>query len=618
MCGICGVIGINQSVPEARNAVERMCKNLTHRGPDGKGTFYAERIALGFRRLSIIDLDGGWQPLYNEDKSIVLLTNGEIYNYVEVRCDLEAKGHIFSTKSDCEVIVHLYEEYGVDFLKHLRGMFAIALWDDKQNVCVLARDRMGEKPLYYYQDKNAFVFASEIKSILCSHLIPFELNPTAINFFLHYNYIPTPYSPIKNLHKLPPAHYMVVDTCDGTITMTRYWDMADQEPSTDEPSRRLRGALRDIMGIVTRSDVPVGLALSGGIDSSAIASLLAEQGVRDMNAISVGYAGCPACDERDEARRLSALYGFKFHEVEIGLLELSDFFPQLVYWMDTPVADVSGYGYYALMHKSRELDIPVLLKGHGGDEFFWGYPWVKEGVPLSIEKQRRLLSPKGGAKYGDVAPLVFIEGSPQFAAAQEALPIFFSRNFRHAIQQGPSLFSLAEAPLPWPDPDIHLTKLICEIYLEGNGITQCDRYGMASSVEVRLPFVDHNYVETIIALRKAASDNALPAKSRLKDALRGIVPDEVLNRPKKGFAPPLLEWMTCLRKEYGTLLLDGYLVRTNILDKDNVQHLFEDRHIQWRGAPVFFKILVLELWCRNMSALVESDEFHPIQLKRSK
>ena len=602
MCGICGILSKKPFGIDAHEAVIKMCDGMVHRGPDDEGTFSAPSFEMGMRRLSIIDLTGGRQPLYNEDKTVVVIANGEIYNYLELRQALEARGHVFRTNSDCEAIVHLYEEFDIDFAKRLRGMFSIAIWDVTRRQLILARDRMAEKPLYLFETDEILVFASELKGMLRSGVVPFDLDHAAINLYFHYNYIPEPYTAIKNVFKFPPAHIRVFDADTASTNLYRYWDMRDAQPLEAAPDEALLTAMRDTMSIITRADVPVGLALSGGIDSNLIGALVKEIGLNNIHTIGVGYRGCPECDEREDARAFAKMRGLQFHSVEVSTDEMTSFFPELVYWLDDPVSDVSGYGYYALMKRAREIGIPVMLQGHGADELFWGYPWVKEGSPLSDEKAKRLLD-SGKASPGDVAAMIFIERTPGFQAAKEALPIYFTDDFQDRVAIGPSVYEFFSQALPWPDPDTDMTRLICEIYLAGNGIVQGDRLGMASSVEQRLPLVDHQFVETVIGLRKFESDNPLPAKARFKDALKPILPSHILNRAKRGFAPPLNEWMHALRREYGYGLRNGYLVHEGILRADRAMELLEDRHLEWRGAPLFYKMLVLEFWCRAMNSV---------------
>ncbi|RMD59509.1 MAG: asparagine synthase (glutamine-hydrolyzing), partial [Nitrospirae bacterium] len=335
---------------------------------------------------SIIDPLGGWQPLYNEDKNIVLIANGEIYNYIEIRQMLKDKGHNFRTKSDCEVIPHLYEEYGIDCVKHLRGMFALALWDVLNKRLLLARDRMGEKPLYVYEDKDFLLFSSELRSIMSSGLIKPLLSPNSTHLYFHYQYIPEPMTAVEGVYRLLAANILLLDTNEWSITKNCYWRMEDVEPIKGEPGDEIKRQLEEISSIVIRSDVPIGVALSGGLDSSIVAAISAKKYPGTIHAFSVGYPGHPPYDEREEAKALADHLKMPFFDVELTVNDMTDFFPELVLCRDEPIADISGYGYYAVMKLAKEHDVPVMLQGHGGDELFWGYSWLSRAVSESIKK----------------------------------------------------------------------------------------------------------------------------------------------------------------------------------------------------------------------------------------
>ena len=288
MCGISGVITKKKLSPELKTAVARMNNAQIHRGPDSAGEYFSEHIALGMRRLSIIDREGGCQPLYNENKSRALIINGEIYNYVELRERLKSCGRRFQTETDGEVILHLYEENPSDFINHLRGMFAFVLWDEKRRHLILARDRMGEKPLYIYETEERILFASELKSLLSSRLVPFELDARAVNLYFHYQYVPEPLTAIKNVRKLDAARLLIIDAENWKKEEKTYWKMEDAPPLEGEPPDVIREKLEEVSRLIVRSDVPVGVALSGGLDSSAVAAFAVRQ-KSDLRAFSVGY-----------------------------------------------------------------------------------------------------------------------------------------------------------------------------------------------------------------------------------------------------------------------------------------------------------------------------------------
>ena len=590
-----------------------------HRGPDGAGDFYAENLALNSRRLSIIDPHGGWQPLYNEDKSLVLIINGEIYNYVELRKNLKVRGHRFQTKTDGEVILHLYEENPHDFVSHLRGMFAFALWDVKRRKLILARDRMGEKPLYLYQKDGCILFASEMKSLLASGLVPFELDAHAVKLYFHYQYVPEPLTAVKNVRKLDAATILTIDVENWRTDEKVYWRMSDAPPINGEPAEIIRQKLNEVSELIVRSDVPVGVALSGGLDSSVVAAF-AVKNQPNLHAFSVGYAGRPESDERADAEKLARYLKIPYFDVELATENIAGFFPELNFWRDDPIADIAGFGYYAVMKLARENGVPVILQGQGGDELFWGYPQLRHAFEATNRKSELLENPfsqsikqilrrdfggfrssRRGLKEHLKNPdrLVFYDQSPDFQAAKTLMPTLYAARFNEEIRDSDahSLFTLRGG---WHDLETILTDLVCATYLRENGIAQGDRLGMASSVELRLPLVDYKFVETIIGLRKSNSDAQLPPKFWLREAVKDVLPDWVLNRPKRGFAPPTREWHDAIFAAHGDSLNDGFLVKSEIISREAAIKLANGDFPANATCPLSFKALVLEQWCRRM------------------
>lgn len=638
MCGISGIVSSRRVTPEDLAAVASMNRALTHRGPDDSGVFSSTHAALASRRLSIIDLGGGRQPLYNEDRTLALVANGEIYNHAELRRRLEARGHIFQTGSDCEAILHAYAEYGTGCVEHLRGMFAFALWDEARGRLVLARDPLGEKPLYLHERDGRLLFASEMKALLRSGEVPFELDPAAVDLFFHYQYVPEPRTAVKGVRKLDAAHTLVVDVEPWRVEESCYWRMEDAPPLDADAPALIRERLEEVGDLITRADTPVGVALSGGLDSSVVAAVAARRRPGELQAFSVGYPGRPeGLDERDEAQALARHLRLPFHEVEVEKEEVVEFFPELNYWRDDPVADYSGHAYYAVMRKARERGVPVMLQGQGGDELFWGYPQLRQAAHESAEKATlhdggltatlRYLSPAaprrsraglsawardlGGARSGlrrmrehrasPAERLAFYDLSPDFRAAAEGVGTLYSDSFAEQLPQG-GAYELFTLPLPWPRVDVTLTRLISDTYLRANGIAQGDRLAMASSVEMRLPLLDRRFVETVVGLRKSSTDVRLPPKEWLKRAAEGLLPEWVLRRPKRGFAPPVGEWHAALFAAHGGALRDGYLVQCGVLKRESAELLARGRFPSGLTSPLSFKALVLEHWCGRMSA----------------
>ena len=637
MCGIAGIISANRLEPGDLDAVAAMNDRLQHRGPDGAGQFKNDHVALAMRRLSIIDLATAWQPLYNEDRSLAIVGNGEIYNYIELRRHLEQRGHQLNTQGDIETILHLYEEYGLDCVQHLRGMFAFALWDDKRRRVMLARDRMGEKPLYLYEHNRKLVFASEMKALLRSGLVPFELDPNSVNLYFHYQYVPEPLTPLKNVRKLDAAHLLTVEVDEWRVEDRCYWRMEDATPLSGDPATQIRAELETVSEIVIRSDVPVGVALSGGLDSSAIAALAASKYPGTMHAFSIGYPGAPENDERADAKALADHLGMPFHDVELETAEMVSFFPELVYWRDDPIADIAGFGYYAVMKRAREQNVPVVLQGQGGDELFWGYDWVRNAAQESARKnltlQRTALAalpaylelygPRGfsrlhvGEWVHDLGGLrtalqkwrrdrdapadqmVFYDLISDFRDSAREVRGLYQPSFLEAINGGNAAnwFALPGAE---QNVDVTLTRLICDTYLRENGVTQGDRLSMASSIELRLPLLDHRLVETVIGLRKSQTDVQQPAKTWFRAALKGLLPDWVTQRRKRGFSPPVVEWHQALFAAYGSNLADGFLLQNGVLSERAAQELARGAFPTAAITPLSFKALVLEQWCRQL------------------
>lgn len=636
MCGIAGIVTRAPLTEEDLASVAAANAQLAHRGPDGAGEFRDRHVALAMRRLSIIDLAGGWQPLYNEDQSLALVANGEIYNFVELRKQLENGGHQFRTDSDCETILHLYEEKGDDCVQFLRGMFAFALWDKRRNRLLVARDRMGEKPLYIYEEKDRILFASEMKSLLSSGLVSFELDPTAVNLYFHYQYVPEPLTPVKGVRKLDAAHLLAIEVESWTIEEKCYWRMDESPPIEGDPVKLIREQLETVSEIVIRSDVPVGIALSGGLDSSAIAALSAPKYPGTMHAFSIGYPGKLANDERADARALAEKLGMPFHDVELATSDLVSGFPELVKMTDDPIADIAGFGYYSVMKLAREHNVPVVLQGQGGDELFWGYSWVQAAAHASARKLLRSQNPLSGwtqyvefslprglsraqlgewkhklgglrngwqsfqrDKQSSAEQFVFYDLAPDFSESMGEVRSIYTASFKEQIN-GATATSLFTLKQPWPNIDVQVTRMICDTFLRENGIAQGDRLSMASSIELRLPLSDYRLVETIIGLRKTNTDVKRPAKSWFKEALSDVLPDWVRNRPKRGFSPPVREWHQALFANYGSSLVDGYLVNQEVLAQSSARHLASGSFPSTNNTPMSFKALVLEQWCNQM------------------
>ncbi len=631
MCGIAGLVSSSPLTPDDHAIVRRMQANMVHRGPDGEGWFDDGPYAGCMRRLAIIDVDGSPQPLKSQDGRYVLFFNGEIYNYREMRAQLMAKGYSFGTEGDGETIIHLYREYGLDFPKYLRGMFAIALWDREARQLILARDRFGEKPLYLYKSQNAVLFASEMKSLMASGVINPELNPQAVHQFFHLNFVIDPLTMLAAVEKLPPANVWRIDADGLKIEKETYWTLLDAETIDDRPEERILDSLHEALHFTLRSDRPVALALSGGLDSSAVAAIASRYHGESLTAISVGYDAsereADASDERMQARELAEHLGIAFHDVEIGRTDVIAQFPDLVMAMDDPIADISGSGYAAVARKAQELDIPVLLFGMGGDELFAGYPWMLGAIRTIARMQRWAESGSnhghmvrtGGCQKGrdalfaqfdawsqkpETAP--FWSFSLDHQRAAERLPGLLEPQFAAAIKDTASSSDPMEIDLAagrGQKPALLAAQAISSSYLIGNGVPQADRLGMAHSVEARQPFLDHHFVETVIAAQKALPTYPPEGKKLLKRILEPELPAEVLARRKRGFRPPAAEWFQALIKEYGSRIPDGILAKGKVFTPETIDTFTLGAPEARIAMPMYFKALVLTLWFEGIEKI---------------
>jgi asparagine synthase (glutamine-hydrolysing) len=598
VCGIWGV-ALRDGVADLSSVEQRLGSALVHRGPDGSGSTRltddptrtaAVPFAIGMTRLSIVDHVTGRQPFVSADGRYVCVVNGEIYNHGSLRRTLRQGGHRFTTESDCETVLHLFEEEGVAFVERLRGMFAVAILDRATQTVVLARDRVGEKPIYYAADDRYFVFASELKAVLCSGLVPFRLDAAAIHAYFHLQFVPEPHTPVQGVRKLPPGHLLTLDLTTLSTRVSRYWSMADAPAEPGKPHDVLVEAIEDVQSVVFGADTPVGVALSGGLDSALVAAMLSRALPGAGHAISVGYAGVPHHDERALARQLAVDLKLHFHEVELSVDDVVRDFPATVRAGDDPIADTAAPGYRAVAAAARRAGVPVLAQGQGGDELFWGYPWVQRAAM----RAEAALPPPG-------APLEFYQLNSGYAEARREVGRLFPRRMLDGLDPlGPER---GFTRLPDESPANAVTRLIMETYLLENGIAQGDRQAMASGVELRLPLLDHQLVTSVLGLRRHSSDVELPPKALLRRAARHWLPAEVTERPKRPFETPVRAWSDALYRRYGGLLTDGLLVEHGVLRPEVAPELAQDTYDATRATPPSYKAMVLEVWVREMLAL---------------
>jgi len=565
MCGISGIVTLNESNNHNIDFVYDMCQQIIHRGPDDDGYYSTNRIALGMRRLSIIDLEDGSQPIFNEDRTVCVIQNGEIYNYRELREKLKKAGHRFSTQSDTEVIVHLYEDYGEKFVDHLNGMFAIALWDERQQKLILVRDRLGVKPLYYAHVDGSIVFGSEIKCLLQHPKIDSQLDYQAVYNYFSLGYVPQPHSIYKQIYKMPPGSTMVIQ--NSHFTIERYWipQNGSTEPlNYNDTKSRLRELLTDATRIRLFSDVPLGAFLSGGIDSSITVALMAQLSDSPVKTFFIDFEES-AYSERDYARAIAKKYHTEHHEF-VMRPDAVNIVDKLLNHFDEPFADSSAIPTYYLSKMTKE-HVTVALAGDGGDESFGGYNRYR--TILKRREMRLLRSIVGplGTRLHHLLPRnapgrryfrslsqnnseSFVVGTQEMET-RELLSCDFLSHISHSVMadlDSQSLFSRNGHDRLFPYATFDLNW-----YLPDDILTKVDRMSMAHSLELRSPFLDYRVIEFAAGLPMDWKINRRDTKVILKDTFANDLTPEVLSPRKRGFSIPLGEWF---RNELRETLLE--------------------------------------------------------------
>ena len=635
MCGIAGILGKESGGIPSEERLSRALQRLEHRGPDGEGRWSGRGIVLGMRRLSIIDLAGGQQPFFSEGRDIVGVVNGEIYNAPELRAALETKGHRFQGGSDCEVLVHLYEEQGEEFMQKARGMFAVSLWDVTRQRLILAVDRFGEKPLYVAEGDGNLCWASELRVIPVLTGKKLALAPEALRTDLRLTYLPAPRTPFQGVRKLRPGSIEIWNQKKWESTRRIYWELERSGQNKTCPGvEGLAERLEESSRMTLRSDRSVGVALSGGLDSSLVATL-AVRGKKNIEAFTVGYPGEPENDERPAARDLARSLGISLHECEISEEEVADEFPKLLELMDEPVADIAAPGYLRIFREAAAKKIPVLLMGQGGDELFLGYEWVRRAVRHAERRERREKQPYlawreylGSEKGADP------RWRKQCQSAWEQFRwwkrdgsgeswgermLALNPEMEEVRRLEGKLFTAAflRKSMSWPQQedwlisagvrsDLDIIGLISRIYLAGNGLTLADRLGMAYSVEARLPMLDVDWVEAVMACQRESPSHVLDPKARLKEVAEYLgLPHEIIHRPKRGFAPPARQWKRKILQRYLPWLKDGILMENGILSPQGWK-LLERKHLEGaRYTNAAYNLLVVEGFLRRFATDLE-------------
>jgi asparagine synthase (glutamine-hydrolysing) len=631
MCGIVAIVERERDRPVSLREVEQMVRRLVHRGPDEQGTIALGGVGLGMRRLSIVDLSGGQQPFASEDGSVLLVANGEIYNCAELREALAARGHRFRSRSDIEVLVHAYEEWGEAFLARVRGMFALALWDGRTRTLVAARDRAGEKPLYYAVTPEGLRLASEIKALLARPEVPRELDLEGLDQFLTYEYIPAPRTIFRHVQKLPAAHLLVYR--EGRLEVRRYWDAAAVVPrpwTEAEAAAALRVALERAVAGQMMADVPVGAFLSGGVDSSAVVAFMvraARARGGEVQTFSMGFAD-GTYNELPYAREVAAHFGTRHRE---GMVtpDLVDLVNELVVHLDEPFADVSLFPTYLVSRLARE-HVKVALTGDGGDELFGGYDtYVAERLarrlapftpPVAVAILDRLaaLWPPSEKKKGFVNKVKrFLHGWAHQPAAIEHYRwmTFLGPSAKRRLYTAALRAALAESDVYRPvreaigrvaGDDWINRQLYADfaVYLADDILVKVDRMSMATSLETRAPFLDVDVMELAFSMPGWLKVRGGARKVVLRRALDGVVPARVLTRPKEGFSIPMKTW---LRRDLQPLLRDllapERLRRRGLFEPAEVERLIRE-HLAGREnhAHVLFGLMVFERWAEEFLA----------------
>ncbi|MFL5705557.1 MAG: asparagine synthase (glutamine-hydrolyzing) [Ktedonobacteraceae bacterium] len=610
MCGIAGFINVQHRRDDAEQLIDRMCQVIRHRGPDDQGTWVGEGVALGMRRLSIIDLARGQQPIFNEDQSIIIVFNGEIYNFHELQKELQERGHRFTTNSDTETIVHAYEEYGDDCVKHLRGMFTFAIWDRNRQRLLAARDRFGKKPLNYYWDGQRLIFGSEIKSILEAG-IPRAINPNALEEYLVYRYVPTPNTLFRNVWKLPAAHILIYE--NGQISTKRYWELSFASTCQDDEAtaiERTRALLTEAVQVRLMSEVPLGAFLSGGIDSSLLVGLMSSLMSQPVKTFSIGFEENDY-SELPYARQVAQYFGTDHHEFFVRP-DLISVLPQLVWAYDEPFADSSMLPTYYVSKLARE-HVTVVLTGDGGDEIFGGY--TRYARELAISRMPALL--RYLLKYGGMLMPDGMRGKNRLlnlhrdlAARSMGVYTLFPDSAR-ASMFSPEYSAILRDHDPYerlisefrtaPRPDIaaQLQYVDVRTHLTDDILVKVDKATMLNSLEARAPLLDQYLAEYVSSLPSSIRTRNGVLKYLLKKVAADILPAEILTRRKQGFEVPIKHWFRSDLTDYARELLDSPQARQRgIFDPkfiDNLLKAHSSTKLVNHGSAIW-TLLCLELW----------------------
>ena len=623
MCGICGKLNFEQGASVKPALIRAMMDTIRHRGPDDEGLHIASEVGLGFLRLSIIDLSSGHQPLSNEDGTVWIVFNGEIYNYRELREFLLSKGHVFKTQTDTEVIVHLYEELGPQCLEKLRGMFAFAIWDENVKTLFLARDRVGIKPLYYSLTDKAIVFASEIKAILADPTVNRELAPEVIDRFLTFLYVPGEDTLLRSIRKLAPGHYLLVK--DGRAEIRQYWDLQFSKPSASlspaDAERKLSDLLAEAVELHMIADVPVGVLLSGGVDSTAVLSCAAERTDKEISSYTVGFSGSGFADERPYAKLAAETFGSRHRDMTISAGDFAEFLPKYVWHMEEPVCEPPAIALYYVSKMARKY-VKVLLSGEGGDEAFAGYNNYRSIIWM--ERLKRICPPLNSpmswglshlnswihstrvAKYAPLMSATF----PQYYYSRTSTPYrysgngigeLFSTDFLDSIDKEFTVEPVRRLFSAVKNESVldQMLYIDTKTWLPDDLLIKADKMTMANSLELRVPLLDHRLLEFAAALPPHYKIKGFTTKYIWKNALSKRVPDTILKRKKAGFPVPYESWLrNDFRDEIRAILADRRTIQRGYFQKAGIEQLINANVEHGAYSKEIFSLVTLELWHR--------------------
>ena len=624
---MCAILGILSSNPQHFACYEEQLRSLRHRGPDDQGNWANSHVLLGSCRLSIIDIAGGHQPIFNENNTCCIVYNGELYNFLDLRGQLEAKGYKFRTHTDTEVVLHGYEEWGVECLKRFNGMFAFAIWDERKKMLFVARDRIGEKPLYYFQGKDRLIVASEMKSIVTDLTVPRIINPRGLANYLSFGHGMAPDTIYKDIFKLLPGHYLIAK--NGHLEIAQYWDVGD-ESQIPRSSKFTQGEyIENILSLLDDSvrrrmiaDVPVGAFLSGGVDSSAIVSMMKRHATGSVKTFSLGFSIGGAYDELSDARKVSSKFGTEHYELKVGHLDLVETLQKLIYYYDEPFGDPANFPVYLLSDYARK-HVKVVLTGDGGDELFGGYR------RYAAEQIAPLYQKLPGVFVGQLFPII-ANSLPRFRRIKRIFSTLsiadparryaawlqvFNPEMQSDLLQPDVLNELTGYDPTWPyshyynqalnrEPSFdHLNRILyvdVKTWLADAYMEKVDKATMSVGLEARLPFLDHRLVELAFQIPGDLKIRGLTTKHILKEALKKLLPREILNKPKHGFAVPTDHWFRGELKTFVfEILMDERTRKRGYFKTSTIERIYR-AHLA--GKRVYdlqlWLMLNFELWNR--------------------